>query len=237
MPNKIAKRLAPILQNVERSRALLPHEPPTHDQLDFDRIKRALGEIEKTLQEIDTHKVLIVQKAGKPTADIFENKLRNAIKQIEDPYGGILDSVDDIFKNQINHSAEILDKTGQIRNNALKMRRQLKRVTRWLFWFLRSWKPVLLLFVIGFLAIAAVSLHRAESGKPPVQAVTERFQKDTEQLRNVATNTTGLERVVKVTEQLKEMGQLVPAILVAFASTLTALRAVWAGLQAFKPKK
>jgi uncharacterized membrane protein YfbV (UPF0208 family) len=233
MPNRIDKRLAPILRDVKGSRDLLPNEPVTDDQLYFDWIRGALDEIEKTLEAIDTKKVIVVQKAGKPTDDILEEKLRKAIKQIDDTHG-ILYSVDEIFKNQIKHSAEILDRTRQIRATALTMRRQLKRVTSSVYWFFRSWKLVVLLFVIGFLLIAAVGVYRAESGKPPVQAVTEQFQKDTEKLRRAATNTTGLERVVKVTEQLKEMGQLVPAILVAVASMLTAVKGIWAAVQAFK---
>jgi hypothetical protein len=238
MPNKIDKRLAPALRNVERTRALLPSEPVT-DELYFGWIKERLDEIEKILRAIETTKVVVVQRAGKPTDEIFESKVRDAIEQIDREYG-ILYSADEIFKNQAKHSTETLDKVGQIRANALTMRRQLKRAISSIYWFFRSWKFVLLLFVIGFLAIGAVGVYRAESrsesGKPRAQAVTEQFQKDTKELRNVATNTTGFERVVKVTEQLNEIGQLIPAILVAIASILTTAKGVLAAVQAFKQK-
>ena len=242
MSNKIDKKLVPILASIQETRELLPGEPVTDNllQLYFDRIKEALDELNKKLRDINTKSVLIVQKAGQPTDEIFEHKLDDAIKQIEKTSGGILYYVDEIFKNPGRYSAAILETTRQIGANALLMQRQLRRVTSSVYWFFRSWKFAILLLVIGFLAVAAVGAYRAksggESGKPRVQSVGEQFQNDAKELRDAATSTDGLDRGVKVMKQLNEIGQLFPTILVAIASMLTAVKGILAAVQALKPK-
>jgi hypothetical protein len=242
MSNKIDKRLVPIFASIQKTRKLLPGEPVTDRllQLYFDGIKERLDELNKILRDIDTESVLIVQKAGQPTDEIFEHKLAAAIERIEKRSSGILYYVGEIFKNPGKYSAAILETTRQIGANARLMRRQLKRVTNSLYWFFRSWKFAILLLVIGFLAVAAVGAYRAksggESGEPRVQSVGEQFQNDAKELRDAADSTTGLDRVVKVTKQLDEIGQLAPAILVAIASMLTAVKGILAALHALKPK-
>jgi hypothetical protein len=238
MINKIDRRLVPIFRNVKETRALLPHDSGTGDQLYqlyIRWIKEALDQIETILRNIDTERVLVVKKARKPTEDIFDKKLREAIGYVQGS-NGILYSVDQIFGEPAKHSAKVLDQMRKIRANALTIRRQIKCMTSWLCSFFHSWKPIVVLFLIAFVFIVAVSFHSAEKGKPPVQAVAERFQKDAQQLHGAAANATGLERVAKVATELKEIGQLVPAILVAIASALTAVKGISTGVQALKRK-
>lgn len=235
MPNKIDRRLTPILKKIEKSRTLLAQEPMKNDENSFKLIKDGLDEIEKILRGIDTKRVLVLRKAGQLTDAIFEKELKRAIEKIDGTIG-ILYGINRIFNNHVSHSTEVLDLTRKIRENTLSMRRELKLVPRPLLRFLRSWKPVVVLLIVGLLGLAAVLFHRSEGGKPPIQAVTERLQKDTQDLRSAAVQTNGLDRIVKVTEQLGKMGQLVPTILVALASTLTALKGLGAASQAFRKK-
>jgi hypothetical protein len=216
-----------------RSAASLRDQAKAVDDVYLRWLAEGILELSDLVRGIDPKLIEVHTKAGTPTAELFEDKVAEAKKVIDQQYG-LLDSVREIFKDNRTdkkHRIEVLYLVQEVQARVLLIRQRLNMLIHPVLAVLTSRRTVLslaVLFLIFFPTLYVVRIWQ-EAGNVDQAVVEEKLKSDVGGLHKAASapDASLLDKVAAVTKKLSEITSTIPNLLLLSALVLGMFRTLF----------
>lgn len=214
----------------ENANQLLKNTLEGKSGLQYEWIAEGFAKIDESLSKIETERVIVTRKQGRPTTLIFEDHIDEALSEINNQTSGILQCTDELFDETgtTRPTTGSLNLLHEVSGKTKVIRRKLETLKRPFLGWIYSYKLASVFLLCGLIAVPICYAYRASStsGESPKVAVKMQLDKDkaaiNEQLHEPAQS--GFEKAIAVGEYVTKAVTLLPNLLVGLALFLSLIQ-------------